>query len=529
MVFYQPTKRERLARKPGDRVSILYLVDETILDILKYDFTTPDVLSLRIAHPNFEPACTTWLSKHIQRLYIHPSTTFSRAAVDICKHPEFRLRIMEVVLLGKVLWREIESVYPAYRASAEKNYYRAKGWNWKFRAWPIKFPTAKDRIVATLETGSKEATSPGADSFGSVYIQLLQGLKGLPKLEKLSFAEQADVPGFNMTSEQSMISHARKCILQLPPGTCLPTRRGSTKDVMRFSDAEAFFNLLFRPELPVSEIALTAELPFVNDIIHGLTVAPEQTMTAKLNALTSVELHLDYGWQKRTKWQQLCRAVLEHTKNLETLRLAWRPNAAIKKAWDEASFRYLIEELTFPRLRTLKLRSLQQASVEGEPTSPRQARPMCLLTDIANFIEKHAETLQHVRFDSVTFVSPSNSCAVRTMHELSEALGECEQLETLSWVIPEFGHDSQCKCDDRETMVECKFECGIYSQLDRSNATQERFRELVVELGVGLQEKSGCWDFGKYVWRQRALKGDGKEEAIKSTADFVDETVKPTG
>ena len=88
-----------LASTAGRTGAMSTLPDECLLQILK-DVPAPDVLKLRLACRNVEPACNTVFSERLKTLYIHPSRMES--ALAICAHPEYSRRIEEVVLLGKV-------------------------------------------------------------------------------------------------------------------------------------------------------------------------------------------------------------------------------------------------------------------------------------------------------------------------------------------------------------------------------------------------------------------------------------------
>ncbi|KAK4547598.1 hypothetical protein LTR36_000555 [Oleoguttula mirabilis] len=497
MVFHLPPKR-----KPGAKASITHLADETLLDILAYGLSTPDILRFRLSHPSFTPACTTLLARRLHCLYIHPCTSSLRAAVNICNHPVLGQEIDEVVLLGKVLWREFERTWPDYRI-LDSDPVKQQDCN-LHRPWPFTFPKAKGETDSIHDLVKELAVQDGNTTyhFDVAYGPLISALAKLTCLKKISFAEQVDKPGWNATSQGVMDAHAKK--VGIPPEpeakfkyTGNLTSGFPSQVAKRRSDANVLLDLLYSRELHFTELAITTELPYVASYAVKATSKTSPQPQMKLTNLISLELHLDHGWQG-TKWHYFCRGMVQQDSHprLQNLRLVWRPNAAVKSARDDRTLSYLLEgeripygrrTLSFPELKKLEIVSF---SPKGHR---RPARPVCHLYDLQAFIERHANTLEEV--------------------SVIEALVQCEKLQQVTWTVNRFVHDERCKRKDGEPTTGCKLQCGVYSNASVGLGGLADVEALVEELGVELDAEGKAWDFGEYVMRRQQERKRIEDEA----------------
>jgi len=503
MVFHQTSKHKRHGRKSKTKTGITDIPDDLKLLIFNH-LPTPDILRLRLAHPSFTPACTTELNTRLQRVYIHPATSSLRAAVDICDHPILGQAIEEVVLLGEVLWRDIERVYPSVRSADEQNYSRDPGHKCRFRPWPYTCPPPKGTVTGSTNYG--RSTFAHSVTFEDAYRPLINGLAKLPCLRKITFAEYVDMPGFNAVTEAVITAHARK-ISEVPPPRAKMAQSdidslGMVGRVTRWSDAGVFFGLLTHSKLNFSQAALTVELPFVSEWDMKLSNSPERQQ--KLAYLTHLELHLDRGWCQ-TVWHGLCRTVLLSAVELEHLRVCFRPNTSIKRVKSESALAYILRDDTeSPQERLPQLKTLELISLEPED-GIRAPRAPCHSLDIPTFLLERADTLERITFTNMLFAASSaNYSAVLSVGTTLEAVLACKKLKDIVWTVDRFAHDSRCKRQDDQSMVGCKFDCGVYSGIAHRMAKLEDVEALAAELDVQLVKTGRFWDFGEYVRRQWA-------------------------
>ena len=524
MVFYVPPKRQ-----PEDRASITSLADETLLQILK-DVSKNDILNLRLTCSNLVPACSTTLSKRLTTLYIHPWTNSLKRAVDICAHPVLGREIEEVILLGKVLWRDIEQAYPRCRTIPEAEQVvgrRAKELQNAFRPWPVEFPRAKNRSqlenVDFATPSTKEADRPASInhsvlSFGEAYEPLITALASLPELRKLSFAESCEGrPAFNKISQRNIDTYAKEdCTtgqgrtnmapqLLSRSGKMLPSHRIGR----RRADADIFFGLLFHPSLNLTSISIQSELPFIGDITAKLKEYSPQYLVGKL---TRIDLAMDCGWP-----QTVCHTLYFHllripTTSLRRLKLVFSPNSSIKKPNFENGVQNAIAGLSFPKLETLELK-LTELNADprpelrvkdeflGQTRRLRHQRPVCMVFDVLGFLRRHLLTLTNVRLENVIFADLAlGESSHGTTRIALELLREEGKLENLKWLVNRYEHDPRCKRKDDESVVDCrKFECGMYG----AGSSVEGFEMLAGEIdAVEYDGEKRIWDFGRCVRRQ---------------------------
>ena len=215
MVFYDRHKTKALRHK----TSILDLPEELIGDIIALDhLTRSDILSARLAHPYLTPTCSEVIRKELKRLYIHPSPRALTAALSICAHDIFNRDIEELVVLGQIDWLEIGKLYSPNARNPDS---RWDAWDGprKFCAWPAILPEMpRSRIstrgeVDSLQSAVNRIVPSASNTFEVAYGPFLEAVGNLPKLQKLSFAEEVTLPGFNQVSRSTIASAAKKAIL----------------------------------------------------------------------------------------------------------------------------------------------------------------------------------------------------------------------------------------------------------------------------------------------------------------------------
>ncbi|KAK5137469.1 hypothetical protein LTR08_008447 [Meristemomyces frigidus] len=514
MVFRHTGKRVEQSPDPDLEASITGLPHELLFDILDY-LPTPDVLRLRQSHSNLTPVCATVLSKRLHCLYINPTIYSLRAAVYICNHATLGREINEVVLLGKVLWRDIEKAWGSYRLVAERHFAQIPEYQRRFRPWPLVFPVSTAELVKRDHMRGLAAAggdSSGGSLFEDDFEPLLTALAKLPKLKKLSFAEQASESGWNATSETVVTAHVRKVAnVQTSPSTPGLTSKERLSDskqaTVRWSDADALFGIFAHPQLSISELVLTTEMPFVAQYLWYSSHLIGQSfykIQPKLSGLTSLELHLDHGW-KCTKWHVLCRGLVQHSRRqLQRLRLAYRPNAAVKGALNEKSVNDILENrpskpCLMPELKSFELVSLPEITV-----SKRPARPICHAYDLESFFARHQDTLERVVLGNTISSNGSlTSSLIPAIQGTLDALVQCKKLQQVTWLVNRFKHEPRCKRKGGEPTAGCRLECGVYNNTSGGLGGLADVEDLVEGLGVHLNEERKGWDLGDYVRKQK--------------------------
>ena len=150
MVFYEARKRLPCPVTPKNKPHLTDFPDETLLQIVE-NVATEAILKLRLTCSTLVPVCTSAIQSRLKTLYIHPSTTSLKHALDICAHPVFGREIEKVVVLGRVFWREIEGEYKNIcslegEERRRKDQSGERAWQNKFKAWPAEFPKPRDGL-----------------------------------------------------------------------------------------------------------------------------------------------------------------------------------------------------------------------------------------------------------------------------------------------------------------------------------------------------------------------------------------------
>ncbi|KAK4902898.1 hypothetical protein LTR27_000837 [Elasticomyces elasticus] len=474
-------------RQPAmpEKSNITDLPQEIILKVVEQlDLSMLEVLRLRVSHRIFLPACTTYLSERLTRLYIYPSKVSLRCVQSICAHPMFSKGIEEIVLLGNVDWKEIESCLRGYRTASEEfmwkrfAHYYGSG---LFRAWPLslesdgvpKLPSGptNDKAIEAVPGGALMVPSDFEEAYGS----LIKALAKLPKLSKITFAEEMDGPGWNQTR---MLSTYKKRpshgFVPRDVNNKLKSKNGGVR-IERRADAEVLAGLMSCSALAnLTSLVITVELPFVCGLLQDNTTAQ------RLAQLRNLELHVDAHWLERTKWHVFCRDVLSAAIKLEHLRLVYRANSYITKAHADVSCLFILsgtggESLRWNSLKTFEL--VSQRTPGYNKMGSRCSRPLCLVLDFPAFVAAHQSTLEKVELENVLF------------------LGDDLSVITTLWTSVDALKPSFQDCSSQH-------DCGLYYSDETGQGfgmdmLQEAAENLCVDMGRDLM----AWDFGSAVRR----------------------------
>lgn len=480
MVYHTQSKRRKPA-KPHHKIS-LELPDELWEHVTSY-MATSDVLKLRATHPRLTPVCSTVVQRRLTCLYIHPSKSSLRAAIDICHHPLFGQIINEVVILGKVDFASLPCHGSCLRYDHSQSCCNQKS---ICRPWPSSLPAPRSTTSAKVEGLARAGISNSADTpFALAYEPLIRALQALPKLVRLSAAESVATPGLNAISQSLIDSHAKKHSSAESPSS--KYSRGPTSRC----DAEVVFAVLTSPKLHLTKLAIASELPFRLEL-----ASLSNDFFAQL---TDIELHFDSHWQV-TLWQQRCGDLLRSAHALKNLRIIYRPNGVPPRARTRDSLSAVLSNQQWATLESLELISLPSTSHETRPE-----RPMCQEFDLADFVKRHCGSLKKLHIDNVLVCGPMLS-SVDALRELMRVTTEHDSRAGLSVWVNRFEHHPRCKKADTATTQDCRaFDCGLYDDQFTPTALH-RFETLAPELDVALIASGRTWDFGAYVQRVRKLR-----------------------
>ncbi|KAK5105788.1 hypothetical protein LTR62_002150 [Meristemomyces frigidus] len=506
------TKKETPSAK-AKPTTITDLPDEILLHILPF-LPISSVLSLRQANSLLEPACTTAISESVRTLYIHPSPKSLLKAIEICGHPVLGKGIMEVVLLGRVLWRSVTKTWPMYRfytgGSWGSTTAGTRHWLGRFRPWPLQYPVSARRgssasATAAMHSLSLSQAEPATrNGFHGAYKPLVTALASLPKLRSLRFSEHCNTPGFNQITAHVLQRHAESSAETRAP-------RKHNNMITARADVEVLLGLFTTPGLLFHHLTITTELLFApgqpgkshdrESRFHG---QPFITPGAaeRLAGLSSLELHFDHGWDCDAAWHHFCRALVTGATQLERLRLVYRPVSSVLSF---RSFRgdhsvYAIFGLADhwyePRQGLLHLARLKS------------------FTLIVDFIHLHASTLETVDFHNVTFgptdafpVTPPSIRMVPNaiMKSAIAALQLCEHVRNVKWTVDHVQHHERCELKHNEHFAACdKWMCGRYSLFYGTKSLRQEvvlMEEVAEKWGVGLDSAGKGRDFGIVVWQ----------------------------
>lgn len=528
MVYYDPPKRRAAAPGPA---SIVDLPDELLLRILA-DFDRLTLTSLRAANSAFVGVCNETLAKQNTILYIHPSTSSLRQAIQICGHPLFKHSIREIALLGKISGRDIELAIPQIRTPGHADRVTAASARGQFCPWPPALPVAR---------GPGDRPAPA--SFEVAYAPLLAALAGLPNVRSLTFTSSVERLGWNQTGQKLVDSHAKSSAV--PPATKMQQAR--------YSDADAIFGVASALGASITSLRLDSELPFAGNIIrslHGFRIGPtgnESVPTplcsAQTKHLTSLDLVLNVGTLKAD--HALERGLIgSSASTLQHLRLTLIPQharAQAPEAYQDLALLSVDSRLWFGPDEPINLhpdcffQRLQGLTLEyRDPPIPakckdsrRRVRPSCQTLDLCALLDRVRHTIRRVVIRNMLFRGQPNTlltAAEETNINLHHAVvadrgTAYPGLEHLEWRVNRFHHDPRCRSEREPARHrDCgKLLCGEYLP----GSTLERYEGMARTLGAeldsgdeGVGSEFGYWDFGAAAMRARDLARGGTGHAL---------------
>lgn len=505
MVFYDRSKKrhQRTANTTKSATSIANLPDELLLKVMD-NVATGDLLKFRQTSRVLVAASTSLLRSRLKVLYVHPTPTSLRSAIEIC-HSDLCTEIEEIALLGKVPWYEILKYARDPRLETERARRHGRPAFVDYLPWPAKMPKMKVDISSADSSRDKrliESDRPelGGRCFAEVYVQLLDALANLPKARKLSFRSSCGSPGFNMVSQSQIESHTTKSCHQAPEHSDLSlTKRDNKSDGMsdtRFSDSDAIFALLDCMPTPFTELVITDEMRYIAE--HAKSLSPTKgsffftRLRNKVANLTSVEFHVTTGWLF-TEWQRTCCAILAlAAPQLQSLTLRFQHNAAMRRAQADESLSTVIRGLTFPRLQRLDLAALLPPREDA-----RVWRPVCHNYNFAQFVRNHRGSLSQIRLENVLF---GMTCQEATLLEQTRAILAMQKKSQASlidanWLINRYMRDPRCNKEETATGHNCRHDCYLYSAFSYAPIGISKMCEFAGELGAKFNEEAQVWTF----------------------------------
>ncbi|KAM0714425.1 hypothetical protein Q7P37_010212 [Cladosporium fusiforme] len=501
MVFYDNRRRRHRAQKPKTTPKSLQdLPDELHLKILE-QVPIVGVLKLRETSKAFVGVCSDALRARVKVLYIHPSPSSVRKAITICQS-DLSSEIQEICFVSKIMWQIIRQRESAGRRPQAIHL---------ASSWP--FLTAQQD-----KPSSQDECFPGA-TFSDAYSFLLSTLAGLPKVRAFSFTDTCDRPGFNMLPKTRIQEYAEA----IQPVVLSKEKRAESKlyhhrepapsdKLYRFMDADAVLSILSHPEIQLTKLRVTDELPYADAItnrctIKGIRNSSEYSICqAKLQHLTTIELHCNTGWD-RTSWQQTCHSILSlAAPNLQSLKLAFQHNAAVKRPRADLGLLTILAGLEFPSLTHLELTALQPIH-----RNRRHYRPICQDFDFVQFLTAHSAKLRTLHFSNVLFASATTPRPL--LHQIRDVIELCGELGMgLSWIVNYFTHDPRCDVMNAPSGASCSHHCFTYCPTSHGAGFLTQFETLAIELGVVKDEKTSTWDFAKVDWEEVYDRGIGAND-----------------
>ena len=289
----------------------------------------------------------------------------------------------------------------------------------------------------------------------------------------------------------------------------------------RLADADILYGILFHAKLRFKQLKLDTELPFVLNVLRQLPLKPEFPSPnpgafAAMGSVSSLDLSIDRGRPYNDGHVLYSRLLKASRLSLRSLRIAFIPNAAVRKAQSERTIENVLSDIAFPELRTLNLELLPPTPpvvplgkvasrwTPPEVKSERNQRSTCQELDICSFFIRHLDTLTSISFKNIVFSNSSAAPKRRNVHattkEALKLLKTSSKLESLQWTVGRYTQDPRCKRDEGDSRAECsKFECGIYCSAPGQQSMVEDFDKLAKKLGVEVDEEMKGWDFGVVV------------------------------
>jgi len=482
MVFFQQKKRSNPTTAANGMATLTDLPTELLFQVLgKLDNLS--VLRLRLTCSAMLPSCDTVVQQRFKILYCHPTAKAMKHALSICNHPVFNQTIEEVVVLGKVVWRDIEKAYPGYR---------------------------KDGLRCIPSTREALAAETGRFCFwpDRSHRILEHALSKLPKLNKLAFAQKVGSSGWNQISSATIDAYYRK----------YSSKVSKEVNEVRLTEFQSISRLLYTSDLRFLSCRVDIELPFL-DVVHERHRAESQVHCADsqddassdsgsssldvCSPLTTLEMVADSGWAQRTHPPVSLlpyRCLILHSEETpKSLSIVLKANLSKKVFYFDGTLRYLFQNCKFPRLERLNIQ-LQQDLYES---SPKRHRPVCNNFDLPNFLAKSCSNLKSLNLHNVTFCYEyaDRSMDVRqTIRAVMKQLVESPTFEAATWRIDRHRHDPRCKNPEVDDPTECRSHiCGYYEGAADLMAALDgnSFDTLADEMGVDFEPGAMSWDFGQ--------------------------------
>jgi len=482
MVVFQQKKRSKAPLATDGMANLTDLPIELLFQVLG-DLDNLSVLRLRLTCSAMRPSCDTALQQRLKTLYCHPSAKAMKHALSICNHPVFSQTIEEVVLMGKIVWRDIEWAYPGYREGYSESGMFAR-------------PAEVRAIRKALDDDAGRFCFWPRES----YDALLDALSQLPNLHRLAFAEAADSSGWNQVSSAIVDAHYHK----------YSSKDQKASGGERLTDADAFYGLLSHPHLTFTSCRLSTELPFADGLIEQLIPEIEEYGSAEgsWNVLETLDIVIDCGWveiDNDPPSLKIHRLLLEECREtLQSLNITIKANISKRALHFDYTLENLLWNKKFHKLETL---SIQLGQVPNQQTT-RRHRPLCNGFELNFFVANHRDSLKTLILDNVTFFSddmPVTYSVLDTIRRLTQQ--KSTFLERIEWRINHHRHDPRCTRPESNDPTRCRnLYCGYYEG-DRFGEplTVADFESLAQEIGVGLDPEQMAWDFGQAVKRTPQL------------------------
>jgi len=481
MVFFQQKKRSKLSTAARNMATLTDLPIELLFQVLG-DLDNLSVLRLRLTCTAMLPGCDTVLQQRLKILYCHPSSKATKHALSICKHPVFSQSIVEVVILGKVVWRDIEKAYPGY---SEHGFDVPLP---KYRATQIGLSSPTGRFCPWPEKSLRS---------------LVNALDQLPNVARLTYAGKIHSPGWNQVSASTIDAHYHKH----------SSKNSRVTTEKRFADASVFFALLSASRFHFASFKMDACLPFFEPgrAAFGKEPRPCKRLLSPYCFLTSIDVTLDCGFDYYSPSLEVYFMLLhEVSETLRTLSLTLRPNMCVSRKRLAPDFIVVstLGELEFTKLETLRIQ-LQQ---ETNKLSPKRHRPICCAFDLSRFLSRHRDTITALSLDNVTFYHEDIHRPIGALENIDKVIDRLNQssiLKQVDWRISRHRHDPRCKRPETESPTTCKHPwCGHYESglPDNVGLTATHFADLALEMGVNFEEDLMAWNFGQAVKQINRMK-----------------------
>jgi hypothetical protein len=269
--------------------SLAGLPNELLLNILQHA-DIPSVLRLRETSKRFVPVCNDAVkskAKELKVIYVHPSPSSVKRAITICQLD---------------LSSEVEEL-----CFVSKNFHFHNDQDGNFvPAGPSAFPwlvrkPLSNNVSQPYPWTRNQIHEDVVSNFKSSYRELLSSLAAL-KIERLSFSEVCDQPGFNMISDQRINSWRETLEERKSEDTLIPLTTS------KFADSDALASVLSDPRFKFTNLRISYQLPYM-----GCASSLGMAHIGGYRALTHLDLTLNYDDARQNTWIQLYADFLSST------------------------------------------------------------------------------------------------------------------------------------------------------------------------------------------------------------------------